>query len=80
MTQSHEALCALVSNEVINVNDFYSIGYRPRAIQLQGSYTPQLVKDFNALNMESTTQIDTVHGYVTINFVYLDIHVEVTLT
>ena len=78
-----ETLNALITDKIVNVEDYYVISLS-RGVQLQGKYTNLLVTELNNLNKELSldkyyTQVDE-NGYVSIGFRYNSSIIDITLT
>jgi hypothetical protein len=82
MNATNQLLGQLVENGTIDLNDFYncSIG-RHKTIQLQGEYSPKLVKSLNeTLKSFSVEKEIKANGYISMIFTTNQTEISITLT
>ena len=83
MKITHASFNGLFNNNIVKVEDFYSVGFTRRIITLQGNFSPEFVARINGWSLISDTEVITrvePNGYISITFEYLDITVVITLT
>jgi hypothetical protein len=82
MNATNQLLGQLVENGSINLDNFYSCSIgRHKTIQLQGEYSPKLVKDLNeslkSFKVESEIKPS---GYISLTFTTNGTDISITLT
>jgi hypothetical protein len=82
MNATNQLLGQLVENGTIDLNDFYSCSIgRHKTIQLQGEYSPKLVKSLNeTLKNFSVEKEIKANGYISMIFSTNGTEISITLT